>query len=122
MSKNKKILSYMAMACAIIAAIISFIDQNWLAAMWTIVAFLNMVDCYRIEHCYHAQEEYLYELTKEYCNSINKHRKEVKELKEEIESLQEQYKSCFNGFSKRGTKLGELMKENVKLKKIIDKN
>lgn len=122
MSKSKKILSYMAMVCAIIAAIISFIDQNWFAAMWIIVAFLNMVDCYRIELRYHAQEEYLYKLTKEYCNSINRHRKEVKELKEEIKSLQEQYKSCFDGFLKRGTKLGELMKENVKLKKSIDKN
>lgn len=122
MSKSKKILSYMAMAYAIIAAIISFIDQNWLTAMWTIVAFLNMVECYRIEYCYYAQEKYLDELIKEYYNSINRHRKEVKELKEEIEFLQEQYKSCFDGFLKRGTKLGELMKENVKLKKIIDKN
>lgn len=40
---------------------------------------------------------------------------EIKELKEEIESLKEQYNSCFDGFSKRGTKLGELIKENVKL-------
>lgn len=40
---------------------------------------------------------------------------EIKELKEEIESLKEQYNSCFEGFSKRGTKLRELMKENVKL-------
>lgn len=119
MSKSKKILGYIAMACAIIAAIISFIDQNWFAAMWTIVAFLNMIKCYWIEDCYYAREECLYKLTKEYCNSINRHRKEVKELKEEIESLQEQYKSCFNGFVKRGTKLGELMKENVELKKKI---
>ena len=37
-------------------------------------------------------------------------------LKEEIESLQEQYKTCFDGFEKRGTKLGELMMENVKLR------
>ena len=41
---------------------------------------------------------------------------EIKELKEEIESLQEQYNTCFDGFTKRGTKLGELMKENVKLR------
>lgn len=40
---------------------------------------------------------------------------EIKELKEEIESLKEQYNSCFDGFSKRGTKLKELLKENVKL-------
>lgn len=39
----------------------------------------------------------------------------IQELKEEIESLKEQYNSCFEGFSKRGTKLIELMKENVKL-------
>lgn len=87
MSKSKKILNYIAMACAIIATIISFIDQNWLAAMWAIIAFLNMLDCYRIEHCYYAQEEYLYRLTKDYFNSINKHRKEIKELKNEIEKL-----------------------------------
>lgn len=41
---------------------------------------------------------------------------EIKELKEEIESLQEQYNTCFDGFTKRGAKLGELMKENVKLR------
>jgi hypothetical protein len=41
---------------------------------------------------------------------------EIKELKEEIESLQEQYNTCFDGFTKRGTKMGELMKENVKLR------
>ena len=44
---------------------------------------------------------------------------EIKELKEEIESLQEQYNICFDGFTKRGTKLGELMKENVKLRNLI---
>ena len=41
---------------------------------------------------------------------------EIKELKEEIESLKENEKELFDGFKKRGTKLGELMKENVKLR------
>lgn len=41
---------------------------------------------------------------------------EIEELQEELESLQEQYDSLLDGFSKRGTKLGELMKENVKLR------
>lgn len=41
---------------------------------------------------------------------------EIKELKENLGSLQEQYDSLFEGFKKRGTKLGELMKENVKLR------
>lgn len=117
MSKDKKILNYIAMVCAISAAILSFIDQNWVAALWTIVAFLSMVKCYLMEDHYYSQEGYLYKLTEEYFNTINKHRKEVKKLKEEIESLQEQYKTCFDGFKKRGTKLGELMKENVKLRK-----
>lgn len=41
---------------------------------------------------------------------------EISELKNEVESLQEQYDTLFDGFKKRGKKLGELMKENVKLK------
>ena len=41
---------------------------------------------------------------------------EIKELKEEIESMKENEKELFEGFKKRGTKLAELMKENVKLR------
>lgn len=104
------------MTCAILATILLFIDQNWVAALWAIVALLSMVECYLMENRYYKQEEYLYKLTEEYFNTIIKHGKEVKKLKEEIESLQEQYKTCFDGFEKRGTKLGELMMENVKLR------
>lgn len=66
----------------------------------------------------HGNFNYQYQgeaFNKGYIAGAHSRDEEIKELKEEIESLKEQYNSCFEGFSKRGTKLGELMKENVKL-------
>ena len=67
-----------------------------------------------VERDYH--EDIWLDLYDAYIAGAHSRDEEIKELKEEIESLQEQYDSLFDGFSKRGKKLGELMKENVKFR------
>ena len=87
MSKSKKILYYILMALAIIAAIILFIDQNWHATILALIAFAWIVNSYLVEDSYYSQKESLDKLTEAYFNSLDRHEKEVKELKDEIEKL-----------------------------------
>ena len=87
MSKGKKILNYAAMACAIMATIIFFTDQNWYAAFWALLALIWMVNSHLTEDSYYDCEESLDKLTDDYINTLIKHGKEVKELKDEIEKL-----------------------------------
>ena len=87
MSKSKQILNYTAMICAIIATIIFFIDQDWNAALWAIIAFVWMVNSHLTEDSYYDYKESLDKLTDDYVNTLIMHRKEVKELEKEIESL-----------------------------------
>lgn len=87
MSKSKKILNYIAMACAIIAAIVFFIDQNWYAAIWALLALLWMVNSHLAEGSYYDYKESLDKLTDDYFNTLIEHEKEVKELKDEIKKL-----------------------------------
>ena len=87
MSKSKKILNYIAMACAIIATTIFFIDQDWYAAIWALLALIWMVNCHLAEDSYYNCKESLGKLTDDYINTLIKHGKEVKELKDEIEKI-----------------------------------
>ena len=87
MSKRNKILNYTVMVCAVVATICFCIDKNWDAALWVFIAFGWIVNSYLTEDSYYSQKEELDELTKAYFNSLNTHEKEVKELKNEIESL-----------------------------------
>ena len=87
MSKSKKILNYIAMACAIIATIIFCTDQNWNAALWAVIAFAWMINSFLTEDNYYFTKENLDKLTDDYFTSLIKHKKELKELKGEIESL-----------------------------------
>ena len=45
MNTSKKILNYTVMVCVIIAAILFFIDQDWDAFLWAIIAFAWVVVC-----------------------------------------------------------------------------
>lgn len=87
MSKSKKILNYSAMVCAVISGIIFFIDQNWYAAMWALIALIWIVNCHLTEDSYYNYKESLDKLTDDYLNTLIMHRKEIKKLKNEIESL-----------------------------------
>lgn len=87
MSKNKKILNYIAIACAVISAVIFFIGQNWYAAIWALLALLWTVNSHLAENSYYDYKESLDKLTNDYFNTLIKHGKEVKELKDEIEKL-----------------------------------
>ena len=87
MSKSNKILNYAVMVCAIIAAILFFIDKNWDAVLWASIALLWVVNSHLAENCYYDCKEELDKLTENYYNSIIKHEKEVKELKDEIKKL-----------------------------------
>ena len=87
MNTNKKILNYAVMACAIIAAILFFIDKDWNAFLWAIIAFTWVVSCHLVEDSYYECKESLDKLTDDYINTLIKHGKEVKELKDEIEKL-----------------------------------
>lgn len=71
----------------------------------------------KVLHYYHGEEpETDFEDKKNaYIAGTHSRDKEIEELKEEIESLKENEKELFEGFKKRGTKLGKLMKENIKL-------
>ena len=89
MSKSKKTLDYIAMACAIIAIIVGFVDQNWFAALWALIALFWMVDSYLSENSYYECKESLDKLTDNYFNSLIRHEKELKELKDEIKKLEE---------------------------------
>ena len=71
------------MVCAIIAAILFFIDQDWNAFLWAIIAFTWVVDCHLAEYDYYDCKESLDKLTDDYISS----QKELKELKDEIKSL-----------------------------------
>ena len=87
MNTSKKMLNYTVMVCAIIAAILFFIDKDWNAFLWAIIAFTWVVNCHLAEDtCYNFKES-LDKLTDDYINTLIKHRKEVKELKDEIEKL-----------------------------------
>jgi hypothetical protein len=87
MSENKKILNYIVMVCAVVAAICFCIDKNWEAALWAMIAFGWIINTHLTEDSYYFQKKELDELTKVYFNSLNTHEKEVKELKNEIEKL-----------------------------------
>ena len=87
MSKGKKILNHIAMVCAVISAIIFFIDQNWYAALWSILALIWIVNSHLAEDSYYDCKESLDKLTYDYINSLVNHNKEVKELKNEIKKL-----------------------------------
>lgn len=87
MSKTKKVLNYIAMACAIMAVIIFSIGQDWYAAFWALLALLWMVNSHLAEDSYYDCKESLDKLTDDYINTLIKHGKEVKDLKDEIESL-----------------------------------
>ena len=87
MKKSKDILNYAVMVCAIIAAISFFIGQNWNAALWAIIAFMWIVNSHLMEDSYYNCKESLDKLTDDYFNTLIKHSKELKDLKDEIESL-----------------------------------
>jgi len=87
MSKTKKVLNYATMVCAIICAILFFIDKNWDAFLWAIIAFTWVVNCHLAEDTCYNYKESLDKLTEDYCNTLIKHEKEVKKLKDEIEKL-----------------------------------
>ena len=87
MSKSKKILNYAAMVCAIIAIITFFIDQNWYAAFWALIALIWVVNSHLVEDSYYDCKESLNKLTDDYFNTLIKHGKEVKDLRDEIEKL-----------------------------------
>ena len=87
MSKTKKILNYIAMACAIISSIIFFIGQDWYAAFWALLALLWTVNSHLAEDSYYDCKESLDKLTDDYINTLIKHGKEVKELKDEIAEM-----------------------------------
>ena len=87
MSKSKKTLNYIAMACAVISAIIFFIDQNWYAALWALLTLLWIVNSHLAEDSYYDCKESLGKLTDDYINTLIKHGKEVRELKDEIKKL-----------------------------------
>jgi hypothetical protein len=87
MSKGKKILNYAAMACAIMAIIVFYIDKNWDAVIWAIIALIWIVNCHLAEDTCYGFKESLDKLTDDYCNTLIKHGKEVKELRNEIEKL-----------------------------------
>jgi len=87
MSKGKKVLNYAAMVCAVISVVIFFIDQNWYAAIWALLALLWTVNSHLAEDSYYDCKESLNKLTDDYFNRLIMHEKEVKELKDEIEKL-----------------------------------
>ena len=87
MNTNKKILNYAVMACAIIAAILFFIDKDWNAFLWAIIAFTWVVNCHLAEDTCYNYKESLDKLTEDYRNTLIKHGKEVKELKDEIAEM-----------------------------------
>lgn len=87
MNTSKKILNYAVMVCAIIAAILFFIDKDWNAFLWAIIAFTWVINCHLAEDSYNDCKESLDKLTEDYYNTLIKHGKEVKELKDEIEKL-----------------------------------
>jgi len=93
MSKSKKILNYIAMVCAILSAIVSLIDHNLSAFLWTMVAFIWMFDSHLIEKDYYDQKEELEKLTDNYFNTLIMHGNEVKELKDKIKKLEKENKS-----------------------------
>jgi 1,4-dihydroxy-2-naphthoate octaprenyltransferase len=87
MSKRSNVLNYTVMACAVISAVIFFLDQNWLAALWAIIALGWIINSHLAEESYYDYKESLDKLTDDYFNLLISHGKEVKELKDEIESL-----------------------------------
>jgi hypothetical protein len=87
MNTSKKILNYTVMVCAIIAAILFFIDKDWNAFLWAIIAFTWVVNCHLTEDSYYDCKESLDKLTEDYRNTLIKHGKEVKELKDEIAEM-----------------------------------
>jgi len=87
MNTSKKILNYTVMVCAIIAAILFFIDKDWNAFLWAIIAFTWVVNSHLTEDSYYNYKESLDKLTDDYLNTLIMHRKEIKKLKNEIESL-----------------------------------
>ena len=87
MNTSKKILNYAVMVCAIIAAILFFIDKDWNAFLWAIIAFTWVVNCHLAEDTSYNFKESLDKLTDDHLNTLIMHRKEIKKLKNEIESL-----------------------------------
>lgn len=93
MSKRSKMLNYTAMICAVISAVVLFIDQNWFAALWAILAFIWIVNSHLTEDNYYEYKKSLKQLSDEYFDTLIMHEKEVKELKDEIESLKKKSES-----------------------------
>lgn len=87
MRKSNKILNYIVMACAVFSTVIFIIAQNWSAVLWAFIAFIWIADCHLTEDNYYNCKKSLDKLTDDYCNTLIIHRKEIKELKDEIESL-----------------------------------
>jgi len=85
--RGNKILNYIAMACATLAIITFCIDKDWYAALWAFIALAWMVNSHLIEDSYYDFKERFDKLTGDYFHAITMHVKEVKELKDEIESL-----------------------------------
>lgn len=87
MSTSAKILNYAVMVCAITAATLFFIDEDWDAFLWAIIALTWVVRCHLTEDSYYNYKESLEKLTEDYNNTLIKHKKELKELKDKIKNL-----------------------------------
>jgi len=85
--KTNKILNYTVMAAALIGVILSFIYKEWVAGIWAFNCLIWVANCHITENNYYDCKESLDKLTDEYYNTLIKHEKEVKELKNEIKKL-----------------------------------
>lgn len=84
MSKRSKVLNYIAMAYAVISAVVFFIYQNWLAALWAIITLFWIVNSHLVEDCYYDCKESLGKLEDDYFDTLIEHGNEVKKMKDSL--------------------------------------